>query len=99
MTKISGVAAADEYYLQMRASLVSLAADLDRIERLGGRGAMEDFRVASFTAALKELGAGPGRAARVLAALSDPGGGPTAKPDTPKALGAWSRFGKKGAGK
>ena len=60
----------DLYFMDARHKLIDLAAFLDRVDRAGGT---DDFRIQSLRGALRELSSDkPGRAERVLLALSDP---------------------------
>lgn len=77
----------DLYFIDARAKLIDLAAFLDRIERAEGDA---DFRLASFQNALAGLhDGGPGKAARVLMAFSDPTSEPLASAPGKAACGAW----------
>jgi len=76
----------DLYFMDARCKLIELAAFLDRIERTAGEG---DFRLDAFRAALRELDAKPGRAERVLLALSDPTTEPIPAATTKAACGAY----------
>lgn len=59
----------DLYFLEHRAKILDIAAFLDRYDRAGGAG---DFRIDAFREALAVLHEDkPGRAKRVLEALSD----------------------------
>ena len=59
----------EQYFLEMRWRCLSLAADLDRMERAGG---LADPRLAKFREALKVLLSQEGeRAARVQMIFSD----------------------------
>lgn len=79
----------DLYFMEARAKLIDLGAFMDRIER--GDGA-EDFRMAAFRQALKELDAtGADRVRRVLLALSDPTTDPIPAAPGKGACGAWPR--------
>lgn len=84
-----------EYFLEHRASLMDLAAFLDRLDRADGNPS-GDFRYESFMNALKVLSDGHGnRAARVLDSLSDPTEAPLESAAGLKgAHGAWPGFGK-----
>jgi hypothetical protein len=82
----------DLYFMDARAKLIDIAAFLDRVERGAGD---EDFRMAGFREALRELDkSGTDRARRVLLALSDPTTEPIAVAPGKGACGAWP--GKKG---
>ena len=77
----------DLYYLEARAKLIDVGAFLDRLDRANGE---PDFRLAAFHDALAQLvDARPGRAERVLTALSDPTADPIPAATTKAACGAW----------
>jgi hypothetical protein len=77
----------DLYYLPARHQLVEIAAFLDRVDRGAGDA---DFRWHAFRHALALLAAEePGRAERVLRALSDPTLEPVAAASGKGAVGAW----------
>jgi hypothetical protein len=77
----------DLYFMDARHKLIDIAAFLDRVDRADGR---DDFRIKAFRNALGELsGDKPGRAERVLLALSDPTTEPIATATTKAASGAW----------
>jgi hypothetical protein len=64
----------DRYYLEMRWRCLSLAADLDRVERLAGGAALldSDPRIKKLHEALNVLGTpGANRAERVQMIFSD----------------------------
>lgn len=64
----------DRQYLEMRWRILSLAADLDRVERLAGGAELiaTDPRIANLRACVQELlSPKPGRAERVQTILSD----------------------------
>lgn len=76
----------DLYFMDARCKLIDLAAFLDRVERGSGT---DDFRLAAFQAALKELEEpGMNRAERVLLAFSDLTTEPIAAATTKAACGA-----------
>lgn len=80
----------DLYFIENRAKLLDVAAFLDRLDRAEGD---EDFRVASFRAAIRELSQGdPGRARRILEVLSDPTSEPAESASGKSAAGAWPEF-------
>lgn len=82
----------DLYFLPARHQLIELAAFLDRVEKAGAGDSPgnDDYRLAAFTTALRELDAGGGdRAERVLRAFSDPTTDPAATTSTKAASGAW----------
>lgn len=75
------------YFMEARAKLIDLAAFLDRVDRAQGA---DDFRIAAFRKALRELEAGGSdRAKRVLLSLSDPTVEPIPAATTKAAAGAW----------
>jgi hypothetical protein len=64
----------DRQYHEMRWRILSLAADFDRVERLGGGSELvsKDVRIANLKRCVEELlSADPGRAERVQTILSD----------------------------
>ncbi|MGN6724463.1 MAG: hypothetical protein ACTHLZ_00960 [Tepidisphaeraceae bacterium] len=70
----SGTEVLDQYYPEMRWRILSLAADLDRIQRHAGGDDLlrSDPRLANLRACLNELlSDSPGRAERVQLILSD----------------------------
>ena len=80
----------DLYFAEARSKLIDLAAFLDRIERSDGA---DDVRIKSFRAALQELAQqGPGKAKKILLALSDPTNEPVSKAGGKSASGAWAGF-------
>jgi hypothetical protein len=77
----------DLYFMDARCKLIEIAAFLDRVDRADGDA---DFRLAAFRQAMQELAAGnPGRAEKVLLALSDPTTEPIAQAPGKGACGAW----------
>lgn len=77
----------DLYFMDARSKLIDLAAFIDRVERAEGQ---EDFRMAAFRDAMRELDKpGGGRAEKVLLKFSDPTLEPIAKATTKAACGAW----------
>src|SRR5205814_5690828 len=77
----------DLYFMDARSKLIDLAAFLDRVERAEGK---EDFRLAAFREALKELENGSSeRAKAVLVSFSDPTAQPIEAATTKAACGAW----------
>jgi hypothetical protein len=77
----------DLYFMENRAKLIDVAAFLDRVDRAGGDA---DFRLDAFKLALRELSGGqPGRAKKVLLALSDPTTEPIETAPGKGAAGAW----------
>jgi hypothetical protein len=78
----------DLYFAEARSKLIDLAAFLDRVDRSEGA---DDFRLRAFRAALHELAEpGPGKAKKILLALSDPTEEPVAKAGAKSASGAWA---------
>jgi hypothetical protein len=76
----------DLYFLDARGKLIEIAAFLDRVERARGR---DDFRLAAFRQALRELdGKTPRRAERVLQVFSDRTTKPIPAATTKAACGA-----------
>lgn len=76
----------DLQFIDARARLIDVAAFLDRMER---HGQAEDYRVQALRAAMGEvLKAEPGRARRVLEALSDHSAEPIAAAAIQGAFGA-----------
>ena len=76
----------DLYFMDARCKLIDLAAFIDRVERASGE---EDFRMAEFRKAMRELEGKKNRAERVLLALSDPTPEPIAAATTKAACGAY----------
>jgi hypothetical protein len=76
----------DLYFMDARCKLIDLAAFMDRVERASGE---EDFRMAEFRKAMRELEGKKNRAERVLLALSDPTPEPIAAATTKAACGAY----------
>jgi len=86
----------DIYFPGARASLIDLAAFLDRVERAEG-GA--DFRLVALREAMGELGRSDGRCAeRVLLCLSDPTTEPVERAESKGAVGAYPKDGMRDAG-
>jgi hypothetical protein len=62
----------DEYFMDYRAQVLSLAAFLDRFDRSVERNAEDDFRIVAFREALKLLlSGGPERARQAQLLMSD----------------------------
>jgi hypothetical protein len=77
----------DQYFIEVRAKLVEVAAFLDRVDRAEGEG---DYRIEAFREALKALdGSEPVRARNILLALSDPTTEPIPEAKGKAASGAW----------
>lgn len=76
----------DLQFIAARAQLIELAAFLDRVQR---HGQDNDYRVAALRQTLAELAtAEPGRARRILEALSDPSADPIPAATIQGAFGA-----------
>ena len=79
----------DLQFIDARARLIDLAAFLDRMDR---HGQATDYRVVELKKAIQEvIREEPGRARRVLEALSDPGEAPIAAATIQGAFGAPKR--------
>jgi L-methionine (R)-S-oxide reductase len=77
----------DQYFIEVRAKLIEVAAFLDRVDRAEGE---DDYRVKAFRQALKALEASePERAKQILLALSDPTSEPIPAAKGKSAAGAW----------
>jgi hypothetical protein len=80
----------DLYFAEARSHLIDLAAFLDRVERSDG---VDDFRMKSLRAALRELStSSPDKARKILQLLSDPTKEPVAEAGEKSACGAWAGF-------
>jgi hypothetical protein len=80
----------DLYFAEARSKLIDLAAFLDRVERSEG---VDDFRLKSLRAALRELSTtNPDKAKKILLLLSDPTKEPAATAGEKSASGAWTGF-------
>jgi hypothetical protein len=63
----------DEYFMEIRAKLLDVAAFLDRMDRSVERNANDDFRIVAMRQALQALSADtPSRALNVQMIFSDP---------------------------
>lgn len=79
--------ALDLYFMAARASVIDLAAFLDRVGRSPGS---DDFRMAALRDAIAVLASHePDKARRVLLAFSDPTTEPAASASGKSASGAW----------
>lgn len=77
----------DQYFIEVRAKLIEVAAFLDRVDRADGE---EDYRIQAFREALKALeGNQPERAKQILLAFSDPTTEPIPAAKGKSAAGAW----------
>mgnify|MGYP007101543217 CR=1 FL=1 len=78
----------DQGFLDARIKLLDVAAFLDRVQR---HGLTDDFRVRALKEALLELPSDePGRARRILEALSDPSEEPIPEATMQGAFGAYA---------
>lgn len=78
--------AVDQSFIDARARVIDVAAFLDRVQRYGQD---DDFRVQALKKAIAELSStAPGRAERILLALSDPSLEPIPAATMQGALGA-----------
>jgi hypothetical protein len=81
----------DLYFLDARCKLIEVAAFLDRVDRAEGSA---DFRLEELKATLPLLSLPePGRARRILEALSDPTVEPIPQAPGKGACGAWKKPG------
>lgn len=77
----------DQYFIEVRAKLIEVAAFLDRVDRAEGEG---DYRIQAFREALKALESNqPERAKQILLAFSDPTTEPIPAAKGKSAAGAW----------
>ncbi len=84
----SSPAIVDQDFVSVRAKLLDLAAFFDRVER---HAVADDFRCDALRQAAALLVDGePGRARRILEALSDPTTEPAATSSGKAATGAWA---------
>jgi hypothetical protein len=82
----------DEYFIENRNRLLELAAFLDRIDRVGGQAATDDFRMQVFREGVAALsGTGADRLQRIQMLLSDPTTEPLPTLDRKGAVGAYDR--------
>ena len=80
----------DEYFIEVRAKLLDVAAFLDRMDRSVDRNAEDDFRVLAMRQALQALCAGtPGRTYDIQMIFSDPTTEPLTQLDRKSAFGAF----------
>ena len=88
---IDAQALVDAYFLENRTRLLDIAAFLDRLDR--AEGAVDDFRVRAFKAALARLAeGGSGRVEDVQMLMSDPRSEPLSALDRKSAQGAYDRW-------
>lgn len=80
----------DEYFMEIRAKMLDVAAFLDRMDRSVDRNAEDDFRMLAMRQALQALCAGtPGRTYAIQMIFSDPTTEPLMQLDRKSALGAF----------
>ena len=80
----------DEYFMEVRAKLLDVAAFLDRMDRSVDRNAEDDFRMLAMWQALQALCARtPGRVYDIQMIFSDPTNEPLAQLDRKSASGAF----------
>jgi hypothetical protein len=80
----------DEYFIEVRAKLLDVAAFLDRMDRSVDRNAEDDFRMLAMRQALQALCAGtPGRTYDIQMIFSDPTTEPLMQLDRKSAFGAF----------
>ncbi|HZO75275.1 MAG TPA: hypothetical protein VFB60_23915 [Ktedonobacteraceae bacterium] len=81
----------DEYFIEMRAKLLDVAAFLDRLDRSVERNAEEDFRMVAMQLALRMLSeAASDRVYSLQMLFSDATTEPLAKLDQKSAFGAFN---------
>lgn len=82
----------DEYFMEVRARILDVAAFLDRMDRSVERNAEDDFRMVAMRQALQALCASnPGRAYDIQMIFSDPTTEPLMQLDRKSAFGAFDR--------
>ncbi len=80
----------DEYFMEVRAKMLDVAAFLDRMDRSVDRNAEDDFRMLTMRQALQVLCAHtPGRVYDIQMIFSDPTTEPLVQLDRKSALGAF----------
>ena len=80
----------DEYFMEIRARILDVAAFLDRMDRSVDHNAEDDFRMVAMRQALQALCADiPGRVYDIQMILSDPTTEPLLQLDRKSALGAF----------
>jgi hypothetical protein len=83
-----------EYFLEIRAKILDIAAFLDRVDRSVEHNAEDDFRIVTMRQALQTLCAGDqGRVYDIQMIFSDPTIEPLLQLDRKSALGAFDRGG------
>jgi hypothetical protein len=82
----------NEYFMEVRAKILDVAAFLDRMDRSVDRNAEDDFRVVAMRQALQALCAGvPSRVYDIQMIFSDPTTEPLMQLDRKSAFGAFDR--------
>jgi len=80
----------DEYFMEVRAKILDVAAFLDRMDRSVDRNAADDFRMLAMRQALQALCAGTsGRVYEIQMTFSDPTTEPLLQLDRKSAFGAF----------
>src|SRR5215472_12950045 len=80
-----------EYFLEIRARILDVAAFLDRMDRSVDRNAEDDFRMVAMRQALRTLGAGgSNRVYDIQMIFSDPTTEPLMQLDRKSAFGAFN---------
>ena len=80
----------DEYFMEVRARILDVAAFLDRMDRAAERNAQDDFRMVAMRQALQALYAGTsGRVYDIQMIFSDPTTEPLMQLDRKSAFGAF----------
>ena len=81
----------EEYFMEVRAKILDVAAFLDRMDRSVNRNAKDDFRMVAMRQALQALCAGnPGRVHDIQMIFSDPTTEPLMHLDRKSAFGAFN---------
>ena len=82
----------NEYFMEVRAKILDVAAFLDRMDRSVDRNAEDDFRMVAMREALQALCAGiPSRVYDIQMIFSDPTIEPLMQLDRKSAFGAFDR--------
>ena len=82
----------DEYFMEVRAKILDVAAFLDRMDRSVDHNAEDDFRMVAMRQALQALCADtPGRVYDIQMIFSDPTTEPLMQLDRKSAFGAFDR--------
>ena len=84
----------DEYFMEVRAKILDVAAFLDRLDRSVERNAEDDFRIVAMQQALQALAVGTfGRVYDIQMIFSDPTTEPLMQLDRKSAFGAFDSRG------